>query len=88
MKKKSDYFQISQKNVAWMANSVDPDQTAPLEAVWSVSTLLRLSKYLSRLNKYPRNSRGNGLPTKGHIYTARSEPLLFAGAIMYVFFWS
>ena len=28
-----------QKIVDWMANSVDPDQTAPLEGVWSVSTL-------------------------------------------------
>ena len=30
----------------WMANSVDPDQTAPLGAVWSGSTLFAQA-YLS-----------------------------------------
>ena len=31
----------------WMANSVDPDQTAPLGAVWSGSTLFAQA-YLSK----------------------------------------
>ena len=30
---------MSSKDAAGMANSVDPDQTAPLGAVWSGSTL-------------------------------------------------
>ena len=38
-----------------MANSVDPDQTAPLEAVWSGSALFAqayLSENLGSLGKY------------------------------------
>ena len=35
------------KDIDGMANSVDPDQTAPKEAVWSGSTLFA-ETYLSR----------------------------------------
>ena len=34
------------KDAAWIANGVDPDQTAPLGAVWSVSALFAQT-YLS-----------------------------------------
>ena len=45
------------KDADEMANSVDPDQTASTEAVWSWSTLFAetyLSQYL-KLLRYPRN---------------------------------
>ena len=54
------YRVMSPKDADGMANSVDPDQTAPLGAVWSGSALFAQA-YLSEnlgslryLNKFPR----------------------------------
>ena len=38
-------MQVRLKLLSWMANSVDPDQTAPLEAVWSGSLLFAYAIY-------------------------------------------
>ena len=49
---------MSPKDVEELANSVDPDQTAPLGAVWSGSTLFAqtcLSEDLGSLRYYNLN---------------------------------
>ena len=47
---------MSPNNADGMANSVDPDQTAPVGAVWSVSALFAqayLSENLGSLRYFP-----------------------------------
>ena len=50
------YHRVTSPNDAdGMANSVDPDQAAPLEAVWSGSALFaqaNLSEHLGSLRQY------------------------------------
>ena len=47
---------MSPNDADWMANSVDPDQTAPLGAVWSGSALFAQAYLSENLGSLPQSN--------------------------------
>ena len=67
-------MQLSHKLLGGMANSVDPDQTAPSGAVWSGSTMFAYA-ILSELLVY--EILGHYPLKKSYMYTQHKKTLLY-----------